>query len=62
MGDWSSDVCSSDLHCINIEFDCSHTLDTFDNTSDIYNTHDYDEFSSQNIIGDLPVFMCMRTI
>jgi hypothetical protein len=43
-------------HCINIEVDGSHTLDTFDITSDVSNSHDYDEFVAQNFIGDLPVF------
>jgi hypothetical protein len=33
-------------HCINVEIDGRHTLDTFDITSYVSNSHDYDEFST----------------
>jgi len=44
------------MHCINVDLYGIHTLDTFDITSDVSNSHVYDEFSAQKFIGDLPIF------
>jgi hypothetical protein len=44
------------MHCINVDLYGIHTLDTFDITSDVSNSHVYDELSAQKFIRDLPIF------